>query len=394
MSKVRAMLPLADLWRPLLTILVLLILATGLLVFRLGSIPPGLSDPEIAQRTVSSSVKAVSDNPLHLHQKLGLLALQKVGQDTAGPLRLASSAVAIAVAASMYVLLKFWYTQRIAILGTLLLVSSSWFLHMARLATPDINFMLPFVFAIGGVWLVKKRLTLVTGTFLALLAATLLYVPGMIWLFVAALLWQRRTIKRLIERMPITWQTIFALILIICLAPLIWALGRDPGLIIAWAGLPETLPSIGSYFRNISEIPVRLFIRSYANPVYGLGGLPLLDAFTGAMMLLGIFASFFRLGLDRTRLVIGSSLIGCVLIGFGGPVSIAFLLPPVYILAASGVALLLQQWLTVFPRNPFARWVGILLVTTTVLLTSYYHFNRYFIAWAKSPETKAVFQRL
>jgi len=52
---------------------------------------------------------------------------------------------------------------------------------------------------------------------------------------------------------------------------------------------------------------------------------------------------------------------------------------------------MLQQWFTVFPRNPFARSAGAILMTIVVLLAAYNGFSQYFIAWPNTPETKAVF---
>lgn len=385
------MLPFADMWRPLLGTLGLLSVALVLLTFRLGTLTPSLSQPEVESRTESRSVRTIVSNPLHIHQKTGQYLMQKAGQTHASAMRLPGVIVALTVVIAMYSLLKLWYTRRIAVLGSLLVVTSSWFLHVSRLATPGINYTLPFVFAIGGVWLMKKRPSLIGGVLLAFVATTLIYVPGMIWLLIVGVLWQRHTIKHYLKRMPLPWKTALSLASLLCLLPLIWAFTRHPNLILTWLGLPETMPSLPGYVRNFVDIPVRLFIRNEADPIYGLGRLPLLDAFTGAMTLLGLFASYFHLRLDRTKLVLGAAVIGSVLVAFGGPVSISILLPSVYILAAGGIALMMQQWLTVFPRNPFARWLGIVLVTTAVCMASFYQGSRYFIAWAKSPETRAVF---
>jgi hypothetical protein len=386
------MLPFADMWRPLLGTLALLSIAIALLSFRLGTLTPNLSQPEVESRTASRSVRTMASNPLHIHQKTGQYLMQKAGQTHPAAMRLPSVIVALAVVVAMYALLKLWYTRRIALLGSLLVITSSWFLHAARLAAPDINYMIPFVFAIGAVLLVKKRLSLIGSVLLAFFAATLIYVPGMIWLLLAGILWQRRTIKHSIKRLTLQWRASLGIACLLCLLPLVWAFSQHPNLILTWLGLPETIPSFTAYVRNFIDIPIRLFIKNEVNPVYGLGQLPLLDAFTGAMTVLGLFASYFRLRLERTKLVLGAGVIGSILVALGGPVSMTILLPSVYILAASGVALMIQQWLTVFPRNPFARWLGIVLVTTAVCMTGFYQGSRYFIAWAKAPETRAVFE--
>lgn len=383
----------ADMWRSVLVGFVLIAVVTTLLVFRLGSLAPVLSPPEQAQRAASSSVTEISNNPLFLHHKAGLFLLQKAGQTSTAAIRLPGAAIALLFTVSMYSLLKFWYTRRVALLGSLLLASSSWFLSVARLASPDINFVLPFVLAVGGIWLYKRNLGFVTGLFLVLVGLTLLYVPGMIWLLLSALVWQWRTVKNIFERIPLLWQGVYYLILIIGTAPLVMAFTKDTQVILSWLGLPVNWPTLGGYLNNLIEIPVQLFVRGVSDPIRNLGRLPLLDAFTGTMVGLGIFASFFRFGLDRTRLVIGTGIIGCLLIALNGQVTTSFLLPHIYILASSGLALMLQQWLTVFPRNPFAKGLGVVLISASVFLAGYYHLSRYFVAWSKSPETKSIFRK-
>jgi hypothetical protein len=55
------------------------------------------------------------------------------------------------------------------------------------------------------------------------------------------------------------------------------------------------------------------------------------------------------------------------------------------------VALLLQQWFTVFPRNPLARLIGVLMVSLLVVLSAYYNTRHYFVAWPKNSQTEQVF---
>ena len=63
-----------------------------------------------------------------------------------------------------------------------------------------------------------------------------------------------------------------------------------------------------------------------------------------------------------------------------------------FLIAAGGVALMLQQWFTVFPYNPFARTVGLVLLLFALGTTSFYSLNQYFVAWPHTPETKQTFQ--
>lgn len=394
MKQTRFTLPVADIWRSLLIVIVIFTVLSLFLTYKLGSLTQGISHDEAVMRNSSLSISEILNNPLYLHQKAGLYLSQKLDSGSYASLRMPSVAIALIFVLSMYSLLKFWYTTRVALLGSLLLASSSWFLNASRLATSDINFVLPFVLAVGGIWLLKRSLTFISALFLVFVAIALFYVPGMIWLLVAGFFWQRPTIKKLLRQTPISWQTIFAVVFIVGLVPLVWSFSQDKTLILPWLGMPAVWPaSFTQYINNVVNIPLQLFIKSTPDPLHVLGRLPLLDGFTSVMLGLGLFASLFKHKLDRTKMIVTSGIIGSLLIGLGGPVSIVFLLPHVYILAASGMALMLQQWLTVFPRNPLARWFGILMITASVVITSYYHLNRYFVAWPKAPETKAKFEQ-
>lgn len=393
MKKVVALLPVEDFWRPMLVAIFCFVLLAGLLTYRLGSITPGFTDSELQQRSTALSAKAIVDNPLNLHQKVGQFAVQKLGHKGPAAMRAPSALIGFFAIIGMYIILKNWYTARIALLGTFLFATSSWTLHVSRLATPDINYLLPLLLVVGGVWLHRNKLGLIATTLTLASGISLFYIPGMVWLILFIALWRWRFVRHAFKRLNISQRIMTILLVLLGLGPLIWAFIMNSGLIMTWLGLPSTWPSPVTYLSNLVTIPQEIFIKGSGNPVYGIGNLPLLDAFTSCMVVLGVFASFFRLKLDRTRLLIGIASISTLLIAFGGPVGITFLLPVVYILASAGIALLLQQWFTVFPLNPVARALGVILLSSTILLASGYHISRYFIAWPHVPATKSSFSR-
>ena len=65
--------------------------------------------------------------------------------------------------------------------------------------------------------------------------------------------------------------------------------------------------------------------------------------------------------------------------------------PLVYVLAATGIITLLNQWNRIFPINPFARTLALVPLALALLITSQYHLDRYFSAWASSPNTRRVY---
>jgi hypothetical protein len=80
-----------------------------------------------------------------------------------------------------------------------------------------------------------------------------------------------------------------------------------------------------------------------------------------------------------------------ILVALGGSVTIAALIPLMYLAIAAGTHYLLDQWLTIFPRNPVAKFVGVSLVSFVVAFSAFYHLRAYFVAWPQAPETRAVY---
>lgn len=82
-----------------------------------------------------------------------------------------------------------------------------------------------------------------------------------------------------------------------------------------------------------------------------------------------------------------------ILSGLGAGIDAIYIAPFLYIIAAAGIALLLQQWFTVFPKNPFARSVGVVLISICISASVAYNLHRYFIAWPHTPEVIREFQQ-
>jgi hypothetical protein len=135
------------------------------------------------------------------------------------------------------------------------------------------------------------------------------------------------------------------------------------------------------------------FFRSPLLPELHLGRLPLLDIFSTTMFLLGIYYYAVRFT-NRRSLILFSSFVLLLLVIPLSPIyilSATILMPLIYICIISGIVELLKQWFSYFPRNPLARSLGVALVVIAIGFTSFYHLERYFIAWPNTPDTKNVY---
>jgi hypothetical protein len=377
--------------KPTLLFAALIACFAALLAWRLGTLVPGFSDSEIAQRTNSATVQAIIDNPLGLPSKAIQFGLQYLHHTGPVAMRSAGVMLGLITAGSLYLILNAWYNRRLALLGTLLFATSSWFLGTARLGNDGILYTLLIAVVACVVWL-RRRPTSATPVFVgAVMLAALFYIPGMIWFIVPLCLWQGKRLAKLLRDQYASLLTLVTLGGLVLLAPIGWALYQDPNLVKTYLGLPQAFPGLVQIGRNILDVPIHLFWHGSGDPQTGLATLPLVDWFGSLMFFIGVYAYFYKRRLDRTWFLAYTALAGTVLVALGGPVNISILMPFVYLMIAGGVALMIQQWLTVFPRNPVARWLGVGLMTFAVLLSCAYGLRTYFVAWPGAPETKAVF---
>ena len=110
------------------------------------------------------------------------------------------------------------------------------------------------------------------------------------------------------------------------------------------------------------------------------------------MAALGLYHYEQHFNFMRTRFIIYGLGLSIFVLGFTNSESNYFLVAPIlYILAATGIVTLLNQWNKIFPINPFARTLALLPLAFAVLITGQYHLNRYFSAWALDPDVRSVY---
>ncbi len=371
------------------------IILLGLLWIKLGSLTHGnAADIEVMTQAAATSWTEILHNPLNLPYNVIIRLLAYTGHDGITSLRLISTMFAILAAVLFYMVALQWHNARTAILAAVLFITSAWFLHVGRLGTPEILWL---VSTLGIVVLLtpnrngrQTRLALPT-TLVAL--ALILYVPGMVWLVLAGIIVRRKNIAEAWAATKAGWMRALSILLAtLTLVPLVFGLATNPDAIKEWLGFGTSLPDPANIGRNFLSVPLSLGLFSSFDPVHWLGRLPILSVFELVALVIGMYfyATHFRAA--RTRLIAVLALIGVALVGIMGVNAISLVLPVVYLLIASGIAYLLHLWLKVFPNNPIARTVGIVVITCAIVLTSVYQTRSYFIAWQHNPETTVVFR--
>jgi hypothetical protein len=220
-----------------------------------------------------------------------------------------------------------------------------------------------------------------------------LYIPGAIWFLLLMAVWFWRDIPRYFKDMK-RWAIITGGILsVLVIAPLVYAFVKNFDLAIDWALLPSKY-DLNASLLSLRDVPAAFFYQTHLNPAYNLGTLPYLDAFTGTMLLIGLYAYRKRLRLERTIVYLFSGITGITLsVLNNNQLYLVTMIPFIYLLAGEGMGYLIEEWRRVFPRNPLARFVGTLILTITVLSASAYHMNRFYLGWQNTPATKAAYSQ-
>ncbi|HSW65750.1 MAG TPA: glycosyltransferase family 39 protein [Bacillota bacterium] len=377
-------------WQPL-ALYGLLVIAFGwLLWWQLGTLTGGYSGNEAQSIQASSSLKYIFHHPLNAPHTLLVNGLLHINQHNLIITRLTSVIFGLLTLSIFYWLVRYWHGQRSAFFGTLLFGTSAWFLHTARLGTPDVLLFMLLALTACAIWLKQKPGP--WPLFISfVLAAGLLYVPGMIWFIGAGILWRWKSIDKIFNKQ--LWMvSLGALILLATLTPLGWAIFKSPDLAKQIAGLPATgWPDPWASARALLQVPVHIFFRGPFTPEHWLARIPLLDAFATAMFGLGGYLYLKHFGLARTKVLIAVLVLGAVLVALGGGVSLTVIVPFLFIMVAAGVGFMLDRWWTVFPRNIIAQSVGAGLICIAVLASCWYALRHYYVAWPNASTTRAIF---
>lgn len=361
----------------------LIVSAIGLLGYKLLSLVPFFSHEQTAYHA-SATLSAIKNDIIFAPVKGLQLFILKFSEDDS-LIRLASVFTALVAACMLFIVLRKWHTNRVSTLTTLMFITSTAFLQYGRSANTEVLYLvlLPALL-LASLWAISTR-SHTKFSLAAIVIGLILYIPGGLLFTLATVIFLRKAFIKSIRSLG--WLNITASIaaFIATISPLIYSLALKPGQLWQWIGfgpLSDMTPNlIGS---RLVDIPNQLFFQGIDSSAAWIIGTPIFDVFSVAMIIIGAYA--YRAGLYPTRekLVFGSIIIGVILLSIGNVGSVLILLPAMYLLIANGLSYLLQSWFTVFPRNPVARSVGLVIAIILVTMSCFYQVQRYFVAW---PET-------
>ncbi|HSX16036.1 MAG TPA: hypothetical protein VLF40_04555 [Candidatus Saccharimonadales bacterium] len=379
-------------WRPGLLVLSLATIAYLLYFRRLGLLLPGYSTNELQTFTSSTDWHKLVNNPVDLPYKLLVWLFSAIGHHSILAARVVAACFGTLAALTFFLVIRGWYTFRVAFLGTVLFATSAGFLHSARMGTAEILQMAVLgLLAFVGWYRENRDHRPLIGYGLAAILALLWYVPGMLWLELFGALVAWKIVVHQLRRVPLKHTLGWSGVFLAVLAPLIYASVRDPGILLAAGGLPNSLSDITHWPQNALDAVLSVGIRSDGNPLHWVGHVPLLNA---AELVLGAIGLYYYVYQERSMqawYLTGSVFICWLLISFHGSVGFAAVLPLFYLFIIHGLDHFLVRWMTVFPRNPIARLTGIGVVSLLLFFSVLYQTRAYFVAWPHNTAVRAAY---
>lgn len=359
-------------------------------------IPGALSQAEMDSVINSDTIRfslsnfdpaSVVNLPYHLMQRasIELLGISNFS------IKLPSLILGLLSAVGMLVLLRTWFRRNVAVLTTILVITTGQFLFVAQSGTQGI------IYIFWSIWLLVAAMMVSRGAkggelwkiILFGIAALSLYTPLSIYILVAlmsaAILHPH--LRYLMRRLPKTKLLIASICALILVAPLGYIIWLDSSVGLTLLGIPSSWPDfqanafqlLRQYFDFLSPSSGTLM-----TPVYGLGSM--------ILILLGIFRLVTTKYTARSYITASwIILLLPVLIINPNFVSITFV--PVVLLMAMGISTLLSNWYRLFPRNPYARLAGLIPLAVLIGGMVLSGVDRYMYGYQYDPQTAGNFSQ-
>lgn len=347
-------------WRYILGYGVISLIVIGLLLVAGLVVPGALSQAELDSVVTSSRPLAAFDPnfivnlPYHLLQRASL----HVFGVTVFSIKLPSLILGFLSIAGMFILLRGWFRHNVAVLTTLLIITTGQFLYLSQSGTPGIVYIFWSVWLLVSALMISRRAPLgwLWKIILAGIAALSLYTPLSIYILLALLsaVILHPHLRYIVRKLPKVKSAIAIFVGLLLVTPLAYIIWKHPETGRMLLGFPDSkfiitehiTQALGQYvdFWSPANTP-------YLRPLYGIGTL--------ALILLGILRLFTAKYTARSYIITAWSLLLIPVIIIN-PDSVSITFVPALLLTAMGVASLLHMWYSLFPRNPYARIVGLL----------------------------------
>lgn len=384
-------------WRYVIGYSLVGLLLAGLLLFAGLFLPGGLSQAE-TQSVVRSAALSISDpaslaitNLPYYAFQAGIFSLFGVSIFT---IKLPSLILGLLSAIGLILLLRRWFKPNIAVLASLIAISTGQFLFISQLGTPSILYIFwPITLLLLGTQVTRvKKARFFWKIMFVIVAALSLYTPLSIYPLIAITLAisLHPHLRAAIRRFRKGRVVVISLIFLALIAPLIYFISFvTPSLASSLLiGANVTWPiNLGE---NALTVLKQYFlfwepsVTSIMTPVFGLGSALLIG--------LGLYRLIRTRETTRSYLVI--LWIVCLTpVLLLNPIFTTVTFVPSILMLAAGLTSLIGYWYRLFPLNPYARISGLVPIIILVGALIVTGFARYAYGYHYSPAVATLFSR-
>lgn len=366
------------------------------LIFVGQNVPGALSPGELNSVVTSSSIGIRIENTLAIanapYYTLQKFSLDMFGVTTLG-VKLPSLILGFITCVGAVLLLRRWFRPSVALLATLLLITTVDFLYITQSGTPSIMYIMWSVWLLLAATQVTNKEGKHPGIWKAIffIAAGLsLYTPLSFYLLVAiisaALLHPH--VRFVLKQMSKKSLALYGCLMLIILAPLGYLISLRPELLLELLGKPAEWPP--DLLANGWTLVHRYF--DFVNPSTTLLLTPVLDP--GRLILIGLGAwQLARTHYNARSYTIAAWLLLLTPILLINPAYSSITFVPFLILMASGIYFLVRSWYGLFPHNPYARVVGLIPLIVLVAGLVLSSVDRYVYGYHYTPAVASRFNR-
>lgn len=365
----------------------------ALLYFAGTTVPGGLSVSE-QNAFVRSAGLDLEDPSTFAITSVPFYAAQRAALELLGPsvfsIKLWGLIFALVTGVGAVLLLRRWFRPNIALLSAAIMITTGQFIYVAQSGTPSITYIM------WPLWLLLTATMITTSQrhrrfwkiLFFVIAPLSLYTPLNIYLVLAIISAGliHPHVRYVLRRMSRPHLALLVAMSLIIVSPLIYLVTHNPALIGQLLGLPSSWPP--HIIDNAKTLAQQYFnfahpeSTSLMTPILGLGSMTLIA--------LGMWRLFkIRYTARSYTLVTWMILLIPVLLINPMYTNAAFV--PLLILLAMGLEFLLRSWYGIFPRNPYARFVGLVPLVVLVGGLVFSGLSRYFDGYQYDPATASYF---
>ena len=382
-------------WRYIFGYSLVGLLLAGLLVFAGLYLPGGLSTAEMASATQSASLSfsdpatlAVANLPYYAMESL-IFSIFGMSIFT---IKLLSLVLALLSAIGFILLLRRWFKPNIAVLASLIAITTGQFLFIAQQGTPGILYVFwPIVLLLLGTQITRgKKYQFLWKILFAITAGLSLYTPLSIYPLIAIGLATvlHPHLRNIVRRLSKPRLAVASVVFLAILAPLVYGLLINPQLGLTLVGVPDVWPP--DFAANAITVLKQYFLfwdsgtGTLTTPVFGLGSVIL------------ITLGFYRMVRTRetTRSYLTVIWVICLLpVLLFNPAFTSVTFVPSMLMLAAGLTSLVGYWYRLFPFNPYARITGLIPIMILVFALSISGLSRYVYGYHYSTHQATLFSK-